>query len=129
MTAEEIQQLEEAVQQGNWLQVILCSISILLFIITTIYAVTSKIQTLKIRSENEKLLATQAKSENDFKERELALKKQYTDDLAEIKKTVLNRVDENAKKAKEETEAKAVKINEDIASAQKSLDQILNETK
>jgi biopolymer transport protein ExbB/TolQ len=129
MTAEEIQQLEEAVQQGNWLQVILCSISILLFIITTIYAVTSKIQTLKIRSENEKLLATQAKSENDFKERELALKKQYTDDLAEIKKTVLNRVDENAKKSKEETEAKAVKINEDIASAQKSLDQILNETK
>lgn len=129
MTAEEIQQLEEAVQQGNWLQVILCSISILLFIITTIYAVTSKIQTLKIRSENEKLLATQAKSENDFKERELALKKQYADDLAEIKKTVLNRVDENAKKSKEETEAKAVKINEDIASAQKSLDQILNETK
>ena len=129
MTAEEIQQLEEAVQQGNWLQVILCSISILLFIITTIYAVTSKIQTLKIRSENEKLLTVQAKSENDFKERELALKKQYADDLAEIKKTVLNRVDENAKKAKEETEAKAVKINEDIASAQKSLDQILNETK
>lgn len=129
MTAEEIQQLEEAVQQGNWLQVILCSISILLFIITTIYAVTSKIQTLKIRSENEKLLAIQAKSENDFKERELALKKQYADDLAEIKKTVLSRVDENAKKAKEETEAKAVKINEDIASAQKSLDQILNETK
>ena len=129
MTAEEIQQLEEAVQQGNWLQVILCSISILLFIITTIYAVTSKIQTLKIRSDNEKLLAIQAKSENDFKERELALKKQYADDLAEIKKTVLNRVDENAKKSKEETEAKAVKINEDIASAQKSLDQILNETK
>ena len=129
MTAEEIQQLEEAVQQGNWLQVILCSISILLFIITTIYAVTSKIQTLKIRSENEKLLTVQAKSENDFKERELALKKQYADDLAEIKKTVLSRVDENAKKAKEETEAKAVKINEDIASAQKSLDQILNETK
>ena len=129
MTAEEIQQLEEAVQQGNWLQVILCSISILLFIITTIYAVTSKIQTLKIRSENEKLMAIQAKSENDFKERELALKKQYADDLAEIKKTVLSRVDENAKKAKEETEAKAVKINEDIASAQKSLDQILNETK
>ena len=129
MTAEEIQQLEEAVQQGNWLQVILCSISILLFIITTIYAVTSKIQTLKIRSDNEKLLAIQAKSENDFKERELALKKQYTDDLAEIKKTVINRVDENAKKSKEETEAKAVKINEDIASAQKSLDQILNETK
>lgn len=129
MTAEEIQQLEEAVQQGNWLQVILCSISILLFIITTIYAVTSKIQTLKIRSENEKLLTVQAKSENDFKERELALKKQYADDLAEIKKTVINRVDENAKKSKEETEAKAVKINEDIASAQKSLDQILNETK
>lgn len=129
MTAEEIQQLEEAVQQGNWLQVILCSISILLFIITTIYAVTSKIQTLKIRSENEKLLTVQAKSENDFKEKELALKKQYADDLAEIKKTVLSRVDENAKKAKEETEAKAVKINEDIASAQKSLDQILNETK
>ena len=129
MTAEEIQQLEEAVQQGNWLQVILCSISILLFIITTIYAVTSKIQTLKIRSENEKLLTVQAKSENDFKERELALKKQYADDLAEIKKTVISRVDENAKKAKEETEAKAVKINEDIASAQKSLDQILNETK
>lgn len=129
MTAEEIQQLEEAVQQGNWLQVILCSISLLLFIITTIYAVTSKIQTLKIRSDNEKLLAIQAKSENDFKERELALKKQYTDDLAEIKKTVINRVDENAKKSKEETEAKAVKINEDIASAQKSLDQILNETK
>ena len=127
MTSEELQNLLNAIQEGNWIQIVACGIIVLLSLLTTIYTIVGKVALIKAKAENQKLAELQQQQDAEYKRRELENQAKYNADMAELKKMVLNRVDENEQKAKEETEAKAVKIGENIQSAQKTLDQILNE--
>jgi biopolymer transport protein ExbB/TolQ len=110
MTSEELQNLQNAIQQGNWIQIVVCGIIVLLSLLTTIYTIVSKVALIKAKAENQKLAELQQQQDAEYKRRELENQAKYNADMAELKKMVLNRVDENEQKAKEETEAKAVKI-------------------
>lgn len=129
LTGETINQLWEQLQAINWTALISAIVNVILFIISTIYAVRSKVNNIKVQEQNDELQAEHAKLDGEYKAKELALQKKYTDDVADMKKALLQRVDDNAKLAEIKNKSESVQISGSIQKAQASLDELLDPTK
>ena len=116
-------------QQINWQTLIMSLINVILFIVSTIYTVKGRINTIKSQDENINLKAEKAKLDAEYQKKYSDLQAKYVSDVADLKKALLQRVDDNQKTALDKAKAESVQISGTIQQAQKSLDDLLNPLK
>ena len=111
---------------SDWMGIASYIVEAICFILSCIFLISSKVNALKLQAQNEKLQEQSNLSEQQYKEKELALRKEYSDQLESIKKQIISNNQDLAAKKEEKQKEESLKIASDIKAAQKDIDEIIN---
>jgi F0F1-type ATP synthase membrane subunit b/b' len=119
-------QIWQNITSSDWMAIVSYIVQAICFILTCIILIQSKVNTIKLQAENQKLQSQANLSDVEYKAKELKLREEYNAQMETLRKQISAKVDDNQAKENEKLEAQTKKISGDISAAQASIDQIIN---
>jgi hypothetical protein len=120
-------QIWNNITSSDWMAIVSYIVQAICFILTCVILIQSKVNTIKLQAENQKLQQQAGLSEVEFRQKELAMREEYAKQLELIKKQIISSNQDAAEKKAAKQEAESMKIASNIEAASKSIDEIIHQ--
>lgn len=120
-------QIWNNITSSDWMAIVSYIVQAICFILTCVILIQSKVNTIKLQAENQKLQQQAGLSEAEFRQKELAMHEEYAKQLELIKKQIISSNQDAAEKKAAKQEAESMKIASNIEAASKSIDEIIHQ--